>query len=71
MAAVTRESNVYGLGDKFDLERTHVSAAQIRMWINRHRPIVVGGPGDEEFDLIYLGFCGKCLMCISYTWILL
>lgn len=36
-ASVVRVSNVYGPRDKFDLERAHVTAAQIRRVIDRHR----------------------------------
>ena len=53
-AAVVRVSNVYGPRDKFDLERAHVTAAQIRRVIDRHRPIWVWGTGDEERDLLYI-----------------
>ena len=38
---VVRPSNVYGPGDKFDLEKSHVTAAQIRKVFDRHDPIVV------------------------------
>ncbi len=53
-ASVVRVSNVYGPRDKFDLERAHVTAAQIRRVIDRHRPILVWGTGDEERDLLYI-----------------
>ena len=51
---VVRPSNVYGPGDKFDLGKSHVTAAQIRKVIERHRPIEVWGTGDDVRDLIYV-----------------
>lgn len=51
---VIRPSNVYGPGDKFDLEKSHVTAAQIRKVVDRHDPIVVWGDGSDSRDLIYI-----------------
>jgi len=51
---VVRPSNVYGPGDKFDWQRSHVTAALIRRVVERHRPIVVWGTGDDVRDLIYV-----------------
>ncbi|MBF0561637.1 MAG: NAD-dependent epimerase/dehydratase family protein [Alphaproteobacteria bacterium] len=51
---VIRPSNVYGPGDKFDFARSHVTAAQIRRVIERHRPIQVWGTGDDVRDVIYV-----------------
>lgn len=51
---VIRPSNVYGPGDKFDLEKSHVTAANIRKVVDRHDPIVVWGDGSDSRDLIYI-----------------
>ena len=51
---VIRPSNVYGPGDKFDLQRSHVTAALIRKVIERQKPLVIWGNGDNERDLIYI-----------------
>ena len=51
---VVRPSNVYGPGDKFDWDRSHVTAAQIRRVIERQAPITVWGTGEDARDLIYV-----------------
>jgi GDP-L-fucose synthase len=51
---VLRPSNVYGPGDKFEFERSHVTAALIRKVVERHNPIEVWGTGDDVRDLIYV-----------------
>jgi GDP-L-fucose synthase len=51
---VVRPSNVYGPGDKFDPERSHVTAALVRRVARRERPIEVWGSGDDIRDLIYV-----------------
>lgn len=51
---VVRPSNVYGPGDKFDPERSHVTAALIRKVAERHDPIEVWGTGEDVRDLIYI-----------------
>lgn len=51
---VVRPSNVYGPGDKFDWERSHVTAAQIRRVVERQAPITVWGTGEDIRDLIYV-----------------
>lgn len=51
---VIRPSNVYGPGDKFDFAKSHVTAAQMRRVIERQRPILVWGTGDDVRDLIYV-----------------
>lgn len=51
---IIRPSNVYGPGDKFDFDRSHVTAAQIRRVIERHAPIQVWGTGEDVRDLIYI-----------------
>ncbi len=51
---VIRPSNVYGPGDKFDFAKSHVTAAQIRRVVERHRPIQVWGDGSDVRDLIYI-----------------
>jgi GDP-L-fucose synthase len=51
---VVRPSNVYGPGDKFDWQTSHVTAATIRKVIERQNPIVVWGDGETRRDLIYI-----------------
>ena len=51
---VIRPSNVYGPRDKFDWQRSHVTAALVRKVMERHRPILVWGTGNEVRDLIYV-----------------
>jgi GDP-L-fucose synthase len=51
---VLRPTNVYGPGDKFDFERSHVAAALLRKVVERHDPIEVWGTGDDIRDLIYV-----------------
>ena len=50
---VVRPSNVYGPGDKFDWQRSHVTAAIIRRVVERHRPIEIWGDGKARRDVIY------------------
>lgn len=51
---VLRPTNVYGPHDKFDPERSHVTAALIRKVVERQRPLEVWGTGDDVRDLIYV-----------------
>jgi GDP-L-fucose synthase len=51
---VLRPTNVYGPGDKFDWQRSHVAAALLRKVVERHDPIEVWGTGDDVRDLIYV-----------------
>ena len=51
---IVRPSNVYGPYDKFDFERSHVTAALIRKVIERHDPLEVWGTGEDVRDLIYV-----------------
>ena len=51
---VVRPSNVYGPYDKFDFERSHVTAALIRKVVERHDPLEVWGTGEDVRDLIYV-----------------
>ena len=51
---VVRPSNVYGPFDKFDFERSHVTAALIRKVVERHDPLEVWGTGEDVRDLIYI-----------------
>ena len=50
---VIRPSNVYGPYDKFDFERSHVTAALIRKVVERQDPLEVWGTGEDVRDLIY------------------
>ncbi|MCA9422540.1 MAG: NAD-dependent epimerase/dehydratase family protein [Nitrospira sp.] len=51
---VVRPSNVYGPYDKFDFERSHVTAALIRKVVERQNPLEVWGTGEDVRDLIYV-----------------
>ncbi len=51
---VIRPSNVYGPYDKFDFERSHVTAALIRKVVERHDPLEVWGTGEDVRDLIFV-----------------
>lgn len=51
---VVRPSNVYGPYDKFDFERSHVTAALLRKVVERHDPLEVWGTGEDVRDLIYV-----------------
>jgi GDP-L-fucose synthase len=51
---VVRPSNCYGPYDKFDPSRSHVTAALVRRVVERQRPLVVWGTGDDVRDLIYV-----------------
>ena len=51
---VVRPSNVYGPYDKFDFERSHVTAALTRKVIERQDPLEVWGTGEDVRDLIYV-----------------
>jgi GDP-L-fucose synthase len=51
---VVRPSNVYGPYDKFDFDRSHVTAALLRRVVERHDPLEVWGTGDDERDLIFI-----------------
>lgn len=51
---VVRPSNVYGPYDKFDPERSHVTAALIRKVVERQDPLEVWGTGEDIRDLIYV-----------------
>jgi GDP-L-fucose synthase len=51
---VIRPSNVYGPGDKFDPQKSHVTAALIRKVIDRLNPFSVWGTGEDVRDLIYI-----------------
>ncbi|MBA3966161.1 MAG: NAD-dependent epimerase/dehydratase family protein, partial [Nitrospirales bacterium] len=51
---VVRPSNVYGPYDKFDFERSHVTAALIRKVVERQDPLEVWGTGEDVRDLLYV-----------------
>ena len=51
---VIRPSNVYGPYDKFDFERSHVTAALIRKVVERQNPLEVWGTGEDVRDLIFV-----------------
>jgi GDP-L-fucose synthase len=49
-----RHSNIYGPYDRFDLERSHVTAATITKVITANDKITVWGEGKEERDLLFI-----------------
>lgn len=51
---VLRHSNIYGPGDNFDLETSHMLAALIRKVVERHDPLEVWGTGNDVRDLLYV-----------------
>ncbi len=51
---VVRPANVYGPGDTFDWETSHVLPAMIRRVVERHDPIRVWGDGRDIKDFIYV-----------------
>ena len=51
---VVRPSNVYGPYDKFDFDKSHVTAAMLRRVAERHNPIQVWGTGNDVRDIIYI-----------------
>ncbi|MDH5701116.1 MAG: NAD-dependent epimerase/dehydratase family protein, partial [Nitrospirota bacterium] len=51
---VVRPSNIYGPYDKFDFERSHVTAALLRKVVERQNPLEVWGTGEDVRDLLYV-----------------
>ena len=51
---VLRPTNVYGPGDDFEFETSHVIPALIRKTVERWNPIEVWGDGSEVRDAIYV-----------------
>ncbi|HEY59181.1 MAG TPA: NAD-dependent epimerase/dehydratase family protein [Anaerolineae bacterium] len=51
---IVRPSNAYGPFDKFDPQKSHVTAATIRKVVTRQKPIEVWGTGEDLRDLIYI-----------------
>src|SRR5215471_9478862 len=51
---VIRPSNVYGPGDKFDPQTSHVTASIVRRIANRENPLQMWGTGEDIRDLIYI-----------------
>jgi GDP-L-fucose synthase len=59
---VLRPSNIYGPGDKFEPERSHVTPALIRKVIERMNPLEVWGTGNDVRDLIYVDDCVEAIV---------
>jgi len=51
---VLRPTSVYGIGDDFEFETSHVIPALIRKVVERWDPLEVWGTGDDVRDLIYI-----------------
>ncbi len=51
---VVRPANIFGLGDDFQWETSHVIPALIRKAIERHDPVEVWGDGSDIKDLIFI-----------------
>jgi len=49
-----RPSNIYGPGDDFDPETSHVTAALIRRVALRQNPMEIWGTGEDIRDIIYI-----------------
>ncbi len=49
-----RPSNVYGPGNNFDPEYSHVIEASVRKVVERHDPFLIWGDGSETRDAIYI-----------------
>jgi GDP-L-fucose synthase len=49
-----RPSNVYGPGNNFDPEYSHVIEATVRKVVERQDPFVIWGNGEETRDAIYI-----------------
>lgn len=61
---VVRPSNIYGPYDKFDFERSHVTAALIRKVAERHDPLEIWGTGEDVRDLMYVEDFVDALMLV-------
>jgi GDP-L-fucose synthase len=59
---VLRPSNIYGPGDKFEFERSHVTPALIRKVVDRQNPLEVWGTGNDVRDLIYVDDCVEAII---------
>ncbi|MBT3360324.1 MAG: NAD-dependent epimerase/dehydratase family protein [Rhodospirillales bacterium] len=51
---VVRPANIYGPGDKFNFQTSHVTAALIRKVLERKVPVEVWGNGEDIRDVIYI-----------------
>lgn len=51
---VLRPTNIFGPGDKFDPQKSHVLPALIRKVVSRQNPVEVWGDGTEVRDFIYV-----------------
>ena len=51
---VLRPTNIYGIGDDFEFETSHVIPALIRKVVERWDPLEVWGTGDDVRDAIYV-----------------
>ncbi len=59
---VLRPTNIYGPGDKFDPERSHVLPALVRKVIEGNDPVEVWGTGNDVRDLIYIDDMVQAMM---------
>jgi len=51
---VLRPSNIYGPGDKFDLDKCHVTPAMVKKVVDKWNPLEVWGDGNDMRDLLYV-----------------
>jgi len=51
---IIRPSNIFGPGDKFDLEKCHVTPALVKKAVDRYDPIEVWGDGNDIRDILYI-----------------
>jgi GDP-L-fucose synthase len=63
---VVRPSNIFGPRDKFSPDTSHVTAALIRRVVQREKPFVVWGTGNDIRDLLYIDdFLNGLLMAFN------
>lgn len=66
--AVVRPANIFGEYDDFEFETSHVIPALIRKVVERHKPIVVWGDGQEIKEFIYIAdFIEGLLLAMEKT----
>ena len=61
-------TNVYGPGDNYDLENSHVLPALIRKFHDAlpASPVTVWGTGDPRREFLYSDDVAKCGVSVSY-----
>lgn len=57
-----RPSNVYGPGNSFDAQNSHVIEATVRKVVERQNPFVIWGTGEEIRDAIYIDDLAEAIL---------